>query len=94
MKKFFAVISAVVLLMTGCESEHQHELSKDDGKSKIGVITRINASELDYNEHMNKLDANYRPSKANLSAEYKYFDKMNDMQLALESGQIDLLSTY
>ena len=43
---------------------------------------------------MKKLEKTYRPSKANISAEYKYFDRMNDMQLALESGQIDILSTY
>jgi len=43
---------------------------------------------------MKKLEKMYRPSKASISAEYKYFDKMNDMQLALESGQIEMLSTY
>ena len=92
MKKFLAVICAACLLMTGCGGvEQQHELPKGDGKAKIGVITRINADEVYYNEHMNKLEAIYRPVE---HAEYKYFDKMNDMQLALESGQIDMLSTY
>ena len=43
---------------------------------------------------MSKLEKSYRPSKADLDATYKYFDKMNDMQLALDSGQIDMLSTY
>ena len=43
---------------------------------------------------MKKLEKSYRPSKAHFSADYKYFDKMNDMQLALESNQIDMLSTY
>lgn len=91
MKKFLAAICAASLLMTGCEGEQQHELAKDDGKAVIGVITRLNADELEYNEHMKKLEKSYRPSA---NAEYKYFDKMNDMQLALESGQIDMLSTY
>ena len=94
MKKFLALISAVALLITGCDGEQQHELPKSDGNAKIGVITRLNADEQEFNQQMSKLDANYRPSTANISAQYKYFDKMNDMQLALESGQIDLLSTY
>jgi len=95
MKKFLAAIFAFTLLITGCGgSDKPAEPAKDDGKTKIGVITHLNASELEYNELMKKLEAMYRPSKANISAEYKYFDKMNDMQLALDSGQIDMLSTY
>ena len=94
MKKFFAVICAAALLMTGCEGEHQHGLAKGDKNAIIGVITRLNVGELDYNEYMQKLEKSYRPSNANSNVEYKYFDKMNDMQLALEANQIDMLSTY
>ena len=95
MRKLLAAIFAVCLLITGCGgSEKPAELVKDGKQAIIGVITHLNASELEYNELMKKLEKMYRPSKANISAEYKYFDKMNDMQLALESGQIDMLSTY
>ncbi len=94
MKKSLAVICAACLLMIGCGGEKTSEPAQDKNKVTIGVITHLNASEVDYNEHMKKLEKSYRPSKANLSANYKYFDKMNDMQLALESGQIDMLSTY
>ena len=94
MKKFLAVICAACMLMTGCGGEQQHELDEDDGKAKIGVITRLNADEHEFNAHMNKLETMYRPSNINSNVEYKYFDKMNDMQLALESGQIDMLITY
>ncbi|MBQ6296933.1 MAG: transporter substrate-binding domain-containing protein [Selenomonadaceae bacterium] len=95
MKKFWAAICAACLLITGCGgSEKPAEPANNVGKAKIGVITHLNASEIEYNELMTKLEKMYRPSKANISAEYKYFDKMNDMQLALESGQIDMLSTY
>ena len=94
MKKFLAALFAAALLILGCGGEQQHELAEDDGKAVIGVITRLNASEVEYNEYMQKLEKSYRPSKAHLSAKYKYFDKMNDMQLALEGGQIDMLSTY
>ena len=43
---------------------------------------------------MKKLEKSYRPSKAHLSADYVYFDRMSDMILALDSKQIDMLSTY
>lgn len=94
MKKLFAVICMAVLLMTGCSLEKTSEPVDNKEKAKIGVIIHLNASEVEYNEYMKKLEKSYRPSKANLSAEYKYFDKMNDMQFALEAGQIDMLSTY
>ena len=94
MKKLLAAIFAFALLITGCGGEKPSEPAQNKEKATIGAITHMNASEVEYNEYMKKLEKSYRPSKANLSAEYKYFDKMNDMQLALESGQIDMLSTY
>ena len=93
-KKFCALICAAALLMVGCGGEKTSEPSQNSDKVVIGVITHLNTSETEYNEYMKKLEKSYRPSKAHLSAEYKYFDKMNDMQLALESNQIDMLSTY
>ena len=94
MKKFLAAICAMCLLMTGCGGEKPSEPVNPDGKAKIGVINHLNASEIEYNELMKKLEQSYRPSKANPPVEYKFFDKMNDMQMALDAGQIDMLSTY
>lgn len=94
MKKFLAAICAACLLITGCSGEKPAEHANNVGKTKIGVITRLNASELEYNELMTKLEKMYKPDKASISAEYKYFDKVSDINLALESGQIDMLSTY
>ena len=95
MRKVFAAICAVALLMTGCgggDSDSKPAPTKE--KAIIGVITHLNVSEIEYNELMKKLEKSYRPSKANLGAEYKFFDKMNGMQMALDAGQIDMLSTY
>ena len=94
MKKFFAAICAAALLMTGCGGDTDSKPAPTKEKATIGVITHLNVSEIEYNNLMKKLEKSYRPSKANLGAEYKYFDKMNDMQMALDSGQIDMLSTY
>jgi len=91
-KSILVAICAVALLFSGCGGEEKAPAPKE--KATIGVITHLNASEIEYNELMSKLEKSYRPSKASLSANYKYFDKMKDMQLALESGQIDMLGTY
>ena len=92
MKKIFALLCATILLLTGCGAEKPAAPAKD--KCTIGVITHLNASEENYNNLMQKLEKSYRPSKANLSANYKYFNTLTEMQLALESRQIDMLSTY
>lgn len=95
MKKVFtAVLLVFMMIVSGCGGEKPSEPANSKEKATIGVITHLNVSETEYNEYMKKLEKSYRPSKANLSAEYKFFDKMNDMQLALESGQIDMFSTY
>ena len=95
MKKILtAVICAAALILTGCGGDSDSNNDTNTGKATIGVIAHLNVSETEYNELMKKLEKSYRPSKANLSADYKFFDKMNDMQMALEAGQIDMLSTY
>ena len=95
MKKVFtAVLLVFAMILSGCGGEKPSAPAQDKDKATIGVITHLNASETEYNGIMQKLEQSYRPSKANPSAEYKYFDKMNDMQMALDAGQIDMLSTY
>lgn len=94
-KTVLAAICAVGMLITGCGGDNPSQKpANTKEKVTIGVITHLNASEVEYNNIMAKLEKSYRPSKANLAANYKYFDKMNEMQLALESRQIDMLSTY
>ena len=93
MKKIFVLLMILTLgLMTGCGGEKTPPPAKN--KATIGVIAHLNAGEERYNQVMSKLEKSYRPSKANLTADYKYFNNMRDMQLALDSGQIDMLSTY
>ena len=94
MRKFLAAICAAALLMTGCGGDNASKPAPTKEKTIIGVITHLNVSEIEYNELMKKLEKSYRPSKANLGAEYKFFDKMNDMQMALDANQIEMLSTY
>ncbi|MCR5834746.1 MAG: transporter substrate-binding domain-containing protein [Selenomonadaceae bacterium] len=97
-KKFIAVLSACALMimtLTGCGGEDDTDKT-DNGKEKltIGTLTYLNASEERYNEIMEKLEKSYRPSKANISVNYKYFDSSKDLLLALNSNQVDYVSAY
>ncbi len=91
-KSILAAICAACLLITGCGGGENAPKPKEN--AKIGVITHLTASETEYNDIMSKLEKSYRPSKVSLDATYKYFDRMSEMQLALESEKIDILSTY
>ena len=95
MKKIFTIVFSLILfpisLLTGCGGEKPSEPVNSKEKVTIGIISRLNASETEYNDCMKKLAKKYHPVEP---FEYKYFDKLNDMQLALEANQIDMLSTY
>ncbi|MBR2733747.1 MAG: transporter substrate-binding domain-containing protein [Selenomonadaceae bacterium] len=93
-KVFFAALMMVSLLLTGCGSDKPAEAPKAPEKATIGVITHLNASEEKYNDVMSKLEKSYRPSKASLTANYKYHDTLKDMVLALDAGKVDMISTY
>ena len=93
-KVFFAALMMVSLLLTGCGSDKPAEAPKAPDKATIGVIAHLNAGEEKYNDVMSKLEKSYRPSKASLTANYKYFDTLKDMVLALDAGNVDMISTY
>ena len=94
-KKLFALLATLCILLTGCGSQSGEQTSKPDKKqTTIGVISHLNASEESYNNLMSKLEKSYRPSKAKLAVNFKYFNRMSDMLAALETGQIDMMSTY
>ena len=87
MKKFFAIICAV-LLMTGCGSEKP----ADDKKISIGIVTRLNASEENFNDFMSRVEDGFDVKIS--SHKFIFFDSLSQMQAALQSGQVDEISTY
>ena len=96
-KIFLAAWMMLALLLTGCGGEEEKNPPPEpegSGNAKIGIIAHLNASEQEFNEIMQHLENSYRPSEARLSADYKYFDNINDLQLALNSGQIDMFINY
>ena len=95
MKKFFALIMLITLLMTGCGGDSGGEgklIDKDAGKVKLGMITRLNASEENFGEFMNKVEDTL---DVKISSHVPvFFDNLNAMQMALQSKKIDEISTY
>ncbi|MBR4903848.1 MAG: transporter substrate-binding domain-containing protein [Selenomonadaceae bacterium] len=94
MKKIFTLLMICALvLMTGCGGEDgKNPIDKDGGKIKLGMITRLNASEENFGEFMKKIEETLDVKIA--SHKPVFFDNLNSMQAALQSGQIDEISTY
>ena len=83
MKKFLAAICAACLLISGC--------GDSDEVKKIGTIKYENVTE----ETFNKLySEETKRRKEELNCKYIFFNNMNNMMAALQSGQIDMMSTY
>ena len=81
-------------LMTGCGGggDNAEKKDPDAGKIKLGMITRLNASEENFGEFMKKVEDTLEVKIS--SHKPVFFDSLNQMQMALQSEQIDEISTY
>ncbi|MBR7025165.1 MAG: transporter substrate-binding domain-containing protein [Selenomonadaceae bacterium] len=94
MKKIFTLLMICsLLLITGCGGGGEEKKPSDDaGKIKLGMITRLNASEENFGEFMKKVEETLDVKIS--SHKPVFFDTLNAMQMALQSKQIDEISTY
>ncbi|MBE8954103.1 MAG: transporter substrate-binding domain-containing protein [Quinella sp. 2Q5] len=93
MKKFLTLMMICALvLMTGCGSEGKKPIDKDASKVKLGMITRLNASEENFDEFMRKIEDTLDVKIA--SHKIVFFDSLAQMQSAIQAGQVDEMSTY
>jgi len=95
MKKVFTLLMiCALLLMTGCGGGQDNAEKKDSdaGKVKLGMITRLNASEENFGEFMKKIEDTLSVKISSHAP--VFFDNLNSMQMALQSKQIDEISTY
>ena len=94
MKKIFTLLMICsLILMTGCGGGGEEKKSADDAaKVKLGMITRLNASEENFGEFMKKVEETLNVKIS--SHKPVFFDSLNQMQMALQSKQIDEMSTY
>ena len=93
MKKVFtSLIICVLLLLTGCGGGNENKSSDDAGKVKLGMITRLNASEENFSVFMKQIEDTLDVKIS--SHKPVFFDNLSAMQMALQSKQIDEISTY
>lgn len=90
LKKIFALMLAAIFtaaIFTGCGEE-----KKDSKVIKIGMLEHLNASEIEFNGFMKSIAETFALN----IPEHKvtYFTNSNSMVMALQSGQIDEISTY
>jgi len=95
MKKIFALLMICALcLVTGCGGGGEPTKKADDGagKVKLGMITRLNASEESFSDFMKKIEETLDVKIASHTP--VFFDSLTQMQSAFQSGQINEISTY
>lgn len=90
MKKIFLLL-LIILCMAGC-GNNKSETATDD--IKIGIISKLNASEEAANNYFKKIEKSGENPEINLSHKYIYYDNLNNLMMALDSGNIDEMSTY
>ena len=90
-----AAICAAGLLMTGCGSDGGTE-TKDPASqaaiTKLGMITHLNADEKKMEEYLFKVQEKSHAKVVNHVP--VFFDSLSQMQMAIESGKVDVISTY
>ncbi len=94
-KKLFAAICAAGFLLTGCGGEQSG--SEPDRNSqatiiKIGMISHLNAGEKQMEEYLFKIQEKRRAKVVNHVP--IFFDSLSLMQMGIESGRVDEISTY
>ena len=96
LKKLLATICAAsLLLMTGCGGDVGSE-DKDSSSQatiiKLGMITHLNASEKQLEEYLFQIQAKSHAKVVNHVP--VFFDSLSLMELGIESGQVEVISTY
>lgn len=95
-KKLFAAICAVGLLMTGCGGEQGGSNTKDPNSQatiiRLGMISHLNADEKQMEDYLFKVQEKTRAKVINHVP--VFFDSLSLMQMGIESGKVDVISTY
>lgn len=90
LKKIFGLMVACVVtaaIFTGCGEEN-----KPANTIKLGMLQYLNASEIEFNGFMKSIAETFALDMP--QHEVTYFTNLNSMVMALQSGQIDEISTY
>ncbi len=92
MKKIFTImLIALTAIFTGCGGG-ENQPTANSNATKIGMLQQLNASEQEFNGFMKDIAETFALNTN--PHEVKFFNNLNTMLMALESGQIDEISTY
>lgn len=94
LRKIFAVMLMCIFsaaILTGCGEEKKVE-APATSEFKIGMLAHMNATEKNFNNFVQKISETFNFKMS--SYDPIFFDSLNSMQMALESGQINAMSTY
>ena len=97
MKKFFALLMTFALIVaTGCGGgEPKASNDKPDNEPlKLGTIRYLNVTETLLDGYFEKAASRMEQTSSMRAPKHIFFDNMPSMLAALDSGQIDELSTY
>ena len=84
-------MSLSLILMAGCGGGEESKPAADKS-IKIGMLKYLNASETEFDGFMAKISEAFALDMSKHSA--VYFDNLSAMQMALEAGKIEEMSTY
>lgn len=94
LKKFFSAMMLcifAVTLFTGCGEDKKVE-APAVAEAQIGMLRHMNASEKDFNNFVKNVSEIF--SLKMTSYNPVFFDNLNSMQMALETGKISAFTTY
>lgn len=100
MKKIFALLMIFALMiMTGCggssgSSGDTPKKSDADGEVKLGTLKHLNVTETLLDNYFKQASARMSKTAGMYAPKHVFFDNMTSMLAALQSGQIDAISTY
>ena len=95
MKKIFALLMiCALILVTGCGSSDDKKVSNNAGQIKLGMIKHLNVTETLLDNYFEKAASRMSQTSGMYAPKHIFFDNMTSMVAALQSGQVDALSTY
>ena len=78
-------------LFTGCGQENVPEPALQVNEKKLGMISKMNVSETNYNSFLQKYEVR---AGIKLSHQVIFYDDLNSLQMGLQSKSIDEMSVY
>lgn len=91
-KIFAALLAAMFIFVTGCGDNKPPAENKS--QIKLGMIKHLNVTETLLDNYFEKAASRMQQTSGLYTPKHIFFDNMTSMLAALQSGQIDALSTY